>query len=153
MSEFKKGQLVAAWSSNYSTRHIRIFVEIGTNSFGDTVFMCREAGEDEKYAIPWPHCLPLEEVEPGAFIDWERRAGEQAADAVAMESELVQRLRRQIAWLCQELNQINSGSDEMCHCPDPVLRFAPKPMDCHPEGCANCWEQASLKAVKEKPCP
>lgn len=57
-------------------------------------------------------------------------------------------LRKQIRWLCQELNQINSGSDEMCHCPDPELRFSPKPMDCHPEGCANCWERASLKAVE-----
>lgn len=62
---------------------------------------------------------------------------------------LAQRLRRQVEWLCGELNQINSGSDEMCHCPDLELRFAPKPMDCHPEGCAMCWEQASLSTVGE----
>jgi hypothetical protein len=66
---------------------------------------------------------------------------------------LVQRLRRQVAWLCEQLNQINSESDEMCHCPDPELRFAPKPMGCHPEGCASCWRDACRKAVKEKPCP
>jgi hypothetical protein len=68
-----------------------------------------------------------------------------------MSSEIRSRstLRKQIRWLCQELNQINSGSDEMCHCPDPELRFSLKPMDCHPEGCANCWEQASFKAVEE----
>lgn len=83
MGEFRKGQLVAVWNSNYSNRHIRIFVEIGTSSFGgDTVFLCREAGEDEKYAIPWPHCLPLENVEPEAFLARERsrRAVEEEDD-------------------------------------------------------------------------
>lgn len=136
MPELKKGQIVAAWSSNYSTRHIRIFVEIGTNSFGDTVFVCREAGEDEKHAIPWPHCLPLEDVEPGAYIGWERNAREQAADAVAMEVELVQRLRRQIGWLCQELSHADM-------CPS-VSAIAACDNDC-----PRCWKQASLKAVGE----
>ena len=138
MSELKKGQIVAAWSSNYSSRHIRIFVEVGTNSFGDTVFLCRDAGEDEKYAIPWPHCLPLEEVEPGAFIDWERRAREQAADAVAMESALVQRLRRQVAWLCEEL----ADDDSLCPRPSET--------DSCDHECAKCWEETSLEAVEEE---
>ena len=56
---------------------------------------------------------------------------------VAMEVELVQRLRRQIAWLCQEL----AHSDDLC---PTFLMTAPCDHDC-----ASCWEHASLKAVEE----
>jgi hypothetical protein len=149
MPEFKKGQLVAVkvysdenWEPAIFERKEGIF------------YICRSLlNRDAWLRRPWSKAKPAEEVWPDIFLGWERSAGEQAADAVAMESELVKRLRRQIEWLCQKLNQINSGSDEMCHCPDPELRFSPKPMDCHPEGCASCWRDACRKAAKEEPCP
>lgn len=146
MSEmFKKGQLVAVNSPEEDDRqwHLRLY----ESQIAPDVHKTYNP-EEENYDT-WSLCRPAEEVWPNIFLGWERRAGEQAADAVAMESALVQRLRKQIAWLCQELNQINSGSDEFCHCPDPELRFTPKPMDCHPEGCASCWRDACRKAVKD----
>jgi hypothetical protein len=148
MSEkFQKGQLVAVRDDANGRWSIWIY----DHASPEGLHLCRPPNMCGPHW--WRECPPAEEVWPGVFLGWERRAGEQAAGAVAMESALVQRLRKQIAWLCQELNQINSGSDEMCHCPDSELRFAPKPMDCHPEGCASCWRDACRKAVKEKPCP
>jgi hypothetical protein len=145
MSEFKKGQLVAVRAYSDEAWEPAIFERIE-----DKYFICRSLlSRDARLERPWAKAKPAEEVWPDIFLGWERTAGEQAADTVAMESKLVQRLRRQIAWLCQKLNQTNSESDEFCHCPDPELRFAPKPIDCHPEGCATCWEQASLKDVED----
>ena len=70
MSEFKKGQLVVAWNNDFSKRRrIRIFVKTDVSTLdGKTVYVCREAGEDEKYAIPWYHCAPIEMFEPNVFI-------------------------------------------------------------------------------------
>ena len=70
------------------------------------------------------------------FLGWERKAGEQAADAMVMESALVQRLRKQITWLCQEL----AHAEGMC---PSVSAIASCDKDC-----PRCWEQASLKAVE-----
>lgn len=144
MSEFQKGQLVAVRDDDCS----KWFLWFYDHASPEGLHFCRSPN---RMIGPrwWKHAVPAEEVWPDIFLGWERRAGEQAADALEMESDQVQRLRKQIRWLCQELNQINSGSDEMCHCPDVEFRFTPKPMDCHPEGCASCWEQASLKAVKD----
>ena len=141
-TQFKKGQLVAVrYGSSWEPR---IFRRKDDDGLWCMDFLSHGASPYAQEDVE-----PAEAVWPDIFLGRERRAGEQAADAVAMESELVKRLRRQIAWLCQELNEINSGSDEMCHCPDPELRFAPKPMDCHPEGCAQCWRDACRKAVKD----
>ena len=147
MSELKKGQIVACWDRDDCDKMIRIFV-----CKEGEYFRCRMAGEEKNdvdrvfpWTEEWSDCIPLEEVEHGAFLSCDR----EIIDSLQKERDLQQ---KQILWLCQELNQINSGSDEMCHCPDSELRFAPKPMDCHPEGCAKCWEQASLKAVEGKTC-
>ena len=59
-----------------------------------------------------------------------------------MSDKLEQRLRRQIRWLCQELQKIGDRNGEQ-ECP-------PSPHhDCRRGSCADCWEQASLEAVKE----
>lgn len=79
MSEFKRGQLVAVSSGTLVNRRIRIFCGYYKAFDGEIMYLCREAGESEKDAVAWPRCVPLEEVEPGAFIDWERSAGEQAS--------------------------------------------------------------------------
>lgn len=113
--------------------HLRIFKE----KRPDGHFV---AEDDKREAWAWQVCRPAEEVWSDIFLGWERCAGEQAADAVAMESELVKRLRRQIAWLCEEL-----AHADMC---PSVSAIASCDNDC-----PRCWEQASLKAVKEKPCP
>ena len=133
MSEFKKGQLVAVkvysdenWEPAIFERKEGIF------------YICRNLlNRDAWLRRPWSKAKPAENVWPEIFLGWERRAGEQAADAVAMESELVKRLRRQIAWLCQEL----AHADDLC----PTLSMT-APCD---HACAYCWEQASLKAVGE----
>lgn len=146
-AQFKKGQLVAArdiagesWALvkyNHKADH-----KHSVERIAEAVLLAQNYNYKE--------CLPAEEVWPDIFLGRERRAGEQAAEAVAMESELVQRLRRQIRWLSEQLDQINSGRDEMCDCPEPELRFPMRPMDCDPEGCVHCWEQASLKAVEKQ---
>ena len=134
MTEFKKGQLVAArdiagesWALvkyNHKADH-----KHSVERIAEAVLLAQNYNYKE--------CLPAEEVWPDIFLGRERRAGEQAADAVAMESELVKRLRRQIAWLCQEL----AHADDLC----PTLSMT-APCD---HACAYCWEQASLKAVGE----
>jgi len=131
MAKFKKGQLVAVNSPAEEDGywHLRIF----KGKRPDGLFVVGGDRGEETYQL----CFPAEEVWPEIFLGWERRAGEQTADAVAMESALVQRLRRQIAWLCQEL----AHSDDLC---PTFLMTAPCDHDC-----ASCWEQASLKAVKE----
>ncbi len=133
MSEFKKGQLVAVkvysdenWEPAIFERKEGIFC------------ICRSLlNRDARLERPWAKAKPAEEVWPDIFLGWERSAREQAADAVAMESALVQRLRKQIAWLCQEL----AHADDLC----PTLSMT-APCD---HACAYCWEQASLKAVGE----
>ena len=133
MTEFKKGQLVAVRDGDNEDWTLRVYDH--TSSEG--LIFCRWLVHP---APPYPtwsiEAKPAEEVWPNIFLGWERRAGEQAADAVAMESALVQRLRRQVAWLCQEL-----AHADMC---PSVSAIASCDHDC-----ASCWEQASLKAVEE----
>lgn len=132
MSEFKKGQLVAVkvysdenWEPAIFERKEGIFC------------ICRSLlNRDAWLSRPWSKAKPAEEVWPEIFLGWERRAREQSDYAVEMESELVQRLRRQIGWLCQEL-----AHADMC---PSVSAIASCDHDC-----ATCWEQASLKAVGE----
>ena len=134
MSEFKKGQLVAVRDGDNEDWTLRVYDH--TSSEG--LIFCRWLVHP---ALPYPtwsiEAKPAEEVWPDIFLGWERSAREQAADAVAMESALVQRLRKQIAWLCQEL----AHADDLC----PTLSMT-APCD---HACAYCWEQASLKAVEE----
>jgi len=134
MSEkFQKGQLVAVRAYSDEAWEPAIFERIEGRYFICRSLLNRNAWLER----PWMKAKPAEDVWPEIFLGWERRAGEQAAEAVAMESEMVQRLRRQIAWLCQEL----SHSDDLC---PTIPMFAP----CD-HNCANCWEQASLKAVED----
>ena len=132
MAEFKKGQLVAVRAYSDEAWEPAIFERIEGKYFICRSLLNRNAWLER----PWMKAKPAEDVWPEIFLGWERRAGEQAADAVAMESALVQRLRRQIEWLCQELGH----SDDLC----PTLLMT-APCD---HNCAKCWEQASLKAVE-----
>ena len=133
MTEFKKGQLVAVrYGSSWEPR---IFRRKDDDGLWCMDFLSHGASPYTQEDVE-----PAEAVWPEIFLGWERRAGEQAADAVAMESKLVQRLRRQIAWLCRELGH----SDDLC---PTFLMTAPCDHDC-----AKCWEQASLKAAKEEQC-
>lgn len=133
MAEFKKGQLVAVRAYSDEAWEPAIFERIEGK-----YFICRSLlNRDAWLERPWMKAKPAEDVWPDIFLGWERDAGEQAAEAVAMESELVQRLRRQIEWLCQEL----AHSDDLC---PTFLMTAPCDHDC-----AKCWEEASLKAVEE----
>lgn len=139
MNEFKKGQLVACWDRDDCDKAIRIYV--GKEGM---FHRCRLPGfehGDPDFEL-WEYCVPLEELAPEAFLARERRAGEQAADAVAMESELVQRLKKQIAWLCSNLTgALNAGK----HCP-PNARC-----DGRVE-CEDCWSFAAEIATEEEQC-
>lgn len=132
MPEFKKGQLVAVRDKADGIWYLWIY----DHTSPEGLHFCRSLN---RMIGPcwWEHAVPAEDVWPGVFLGWERSAGEQVADAVAMESELVQRLRRQIGWLCQELGH----SDDLC---PPFLMTAP----CD-HNCPRCWEEASLKAVED----
>lgn len=77
----------------------------------------------------WEHCVPLEEAAPEAFL---------------AKPALVQRLRRQIEWLCNVLKNDARTEENNPLCPLNV------PWDCEHTPCEECWEQASLKAVKDE---
>jgi len=130
MTEFKKGQLVAVRDDANGRWSIWIY----DHASPEGLHLCRPPNMCGPHW--WRECRPAEDVWPEIFLGWERRAGEQAADAVAMESELVQRLRRQIAWLCQEL-----AHADMCPSVSTIT-------SCDKD-CPRCWRQASRKAVKE----
>ena len=81
MSEhkFQKGQLVAVILGSLASRRIRIFCGYYTKPLDDhgTWCLCRNPGEPERNAVAWPHCIPLEEVEPEAFLAREKVAEEE----------------------------------------------------------------------------
>ena len=135
MAEFKKGQLVAVrYGPSWEPR---IFRRKDDDGLWCMDFLSHGASPYTQEDVE-----PAEAVWPEIFLGWERKAGEQAAEAVAMESELVQRLRRQIAWLCNGLKNDARTEENNPLCPLNV------PWDCKHTPCDKCWEQASLKAVE-----
>ena len=137
-SELKKGQIVAVWDRDDCAKFIRIFVRTMQVGNRRELFECR-LPDDATGILPvelWEHCVPLEEVEPDAFIGRERHAREQDR-AVEEESKLVQGLRRQIDWLCRELGRRRSCCPPVTHC---VVE----------KQCRVCWEEASFKATREE---
>ena len=139
MSDFRQGQLVAVRDRDDEEWILR-------------VYDCDSAGfywcylPDRVYGGWWNQIRPAEEVWPELFIDKERRAVDQAIHAVEMEQDLVQRLRRQIRWLCKML--VNHQPQGVV-CSDCFGWFPDSP---HREDgrCATCWEETSLKAVAEE---
>ena len=137
MSEFRKGQLVAVWGGSLANRRIRIFCGYSRSTVdGITYYLCREATEPEKDAVAWPHCAPLEEIEPSAFLSCDRNL----VDSLQKDRE---RQHLQIQWLCKVLKNDARTEENNPLCPLNVL------WDCEHTPCDVCWEQASLKAVKE----
>ena len=134
MSDFKKGQLVVVNSPEEDDRqwHLRIYESKIARDIHKTY------NPDKEDYDTWSLCFPAEEVWPNIFLGRERDAGEQAAEAVAKESALVKRLRRQIGWLCEEL----ADDDSLCPRPSEI--------DSCDYDCAKCWEQASLKAAAKE---
>ena len=131
MHKFKKGQLVAVrYGSSWEPR---IFRRKDDDGLWCMDFLSHGASPYTQEDVE-----PAEDVWPEIFLGWERRAGEQAAEAVAMESALVQRLRRQIEWLCERLEGFGKCTGaQRC----PLISY---------QACATCWEQASLKAVEKQ---
>lgn len=137
MPEFKEGQLVAVrYGSSWEPRTFR--------RKDDDGLWCMDFLSHGASPYAQEDVEPAEAVWPEIFIGLDRGAADQAVqaldqviDALEMESDLVQRLRKQVAWLCQEL----AHSDDLC---PTFLMTAP----CDHE-CAKCWEEASLKAVED----
>ena len=153
MSEqFKKGQLVAVRDYNGAKWNLRVYDhERGGRHYCRIVDGLGTVG-----GIWWAQVCPAEIVWPNIFLscdreiidrlrqelDKERQIAKQNIFAVELEQELVQRLRSQIRWLCERLQAIGDRNGEQ-ECP-------PSPYhDCRRGSCADCWEQASLEAVKE----
>ena len=138
MSEqFKKGQLVAVRSSSPEYHRIRIFVGMGKKEPDGTVaYLCREAGERDKDALTWPHCVSLEEVEPDAFIAKESKVFLNAASYADFFHREANEKDRRIQWLCKRL----VGEMVMAKCPPGMENNCCK-------DCEFCWELASRKAA------
>jgi len=152
MSDFRQGQLVAVRDSNDSEWQIRVYDhERGGQHY------CIDPAHEMSQVVWWAQVCPAEFIWPNVHLacdreiidslrqelDKERQITEQNICAVELEQELVQRLRSQIRWLCARLQEIGdrNGSQE---CP-------PSPHhDCRRGSCADCWEQASMEAVKEE---
>lgn len=132
MPEFKKGQLVAVSDTGAEgSWHLRVYSH--TSQSGQ--HYCRNIELPNGPAGWWNHVVPAEEVLPGLCLGVERCI----ADALREQRD---QHYRQIRWLCARLQAIGdrNGSQE---CP-PVPHG-----DCRIGNCAECWEQASLEAVKE----
>lgn len=145
MSEFKKGQLVACRDLACEEWMLGIFD--GERGEGLYVRLPLSLTCSSKRPERFLQVKPAEEVWPNIFLGWERRAGEQTAEALAMESKLVQRLRRQIEWLCRQImaNALYRKQSEFC----PPLDMPTGPDGRCQRSCEACWEQASLKAVED----
>ena len=63
------GQVVAVrnWSSPSMWR-MRIFVAAQRYK-NQTIFLCKLAGEDDDQVAVWTECVPLNHVEPKAFLE------------------------------------------------------------------------------------
>ena len=150
MSEFKKGQLVAVkvysdenWEPAIFERKEGIFC------------ICRSLlNREARLERPWAKAKPAEEVWPDIFLGLDRSAADQAVQALdqamyalEMESALVQRLRKQIAWLCRQImtNALHRKQSDFC----PPLDMPIGPDGRCQRSCIACWEQASLKAVED----
>lgn len=137
MHEFKKGQIVVVNSPEEDDRqwHLRIYESKIARDIHKTY------NPDKEDYDTWSLCFPAEEVWPNIFLGRERDAGEQSDHAVE-----VQRLRRQIEWLCR---QIQSLADIEWGNVCPPVGMSPYYIDCQCN-CIACWEQASLKAVTKE---
>ena len=154
MSDFRQGQLVACRQAACAEWLLGIFDgEKGGRFYVRPPLSLTCASKKSEW---FSQVEPAEHIWPGIFmacdreiidslrkeLDKESQIAEQNIFAVELEQELVQRLRKQIRWLCERLQAIGdrNGSQE---CP-------PSPHhDCRRGSCADCWEQASLEAVKE----
>ena len=138
MSKFKKGQLVVVWDRDDCNKFIRIFVSTMHVGNRGELFECR-LPDDATGILPvelWEHCVPLEEVEPGAFLSCDR----ELVDSLQNDRE---RQYLQIQWLCEQLDRLSQDSG---HCMLPSV--IPSDDSCRVGGCESCWEEASLKAVE-----
>ena len=149
MSEFKKGQLVAVRDSADSAWHLCVY----DHASPEGMHFCRALN---RLIAPcwWNEACSAEVVWPDIFL---------ARDRVTIELLQEMRLRlhqrceeyeedmvvtsAQIRWLCNVLKNDARTEENNPLCPLNV------PWDCEHTPCDVCWEQASLKAVKEKPCP
>lgn len=156
MSEqFRQGQLVAVRDSNDSEWKLRVYDhERGGQHY------CIDPAHEMSQAVWWAQVCPAEFIWPNIFLscdreiidslrqelDKERQIAEQSTYVVAMESELVQRLRKQIAWLCRQIQSIADIEELGNVC--PPVGMSPYYNNCQCN-CIACWEQASLKAVED----
>ena len=130
MSDLKKGQLVAVRDAEDCEWKLRVYDHASPEGLHFCVGL-------ERGAPPcwWNQVCPAEVVWPYIFLSVEREIAEFLQEDKA-------RLYRQVRWLCERLQAIGdcNGTQE---CP-------PSPHhDCRRGSCADCWDLASMDAVKE----
>lgn len=130
MLSYRRGQLVAVRDSDDCEWKLRIYDhERGGQHF------CLDPEHELSQAMWWAQICPAEFVWPNIFLNVDR----EVADGLRRQRD---DHYRHIKWLCEQLQAIGdrNGSQE---CP-------PTPHhDCRRGNCADCWELASLEAVKE----
>ena len=62
------GQVVCV--RNWSSPHWRTRIFVAAQVFrNQTIYLCKEAGEEDDGAAAWTECVPLNHVEPRAFLE------------------------------------------------------------------------------------
>lgn len=134
MSKLQRDQIVACWDKEGEDKFIRIFVGIRKVRNRGEFFECRLPGDAKGILAVelWENCVPLEEVESGAFLSCDRNL----VDSLQEDRE---RMHQAIGWLCDRLEET---SREHHVCPPNAL-----PDDCD-NACWECWQQAVYEVME-----
>ncbi len=137
MSEFRKGQLVAVRDADDCEWRLRIYDhERGGQHF------CLDPEHELSQAMWWAQICPAEFVWPNIFLVVDR----EIAGALRSQRDLH---CQQVSWLERQLSQkIGPPKTWDWKCRHDCA-WAGKKMLTYGDACAACWEQASLKAVKD----
>ena len=148
MPDFKKGQLVAVRDSASQDWTLRVYDHISPEG----LHFCTGL---ERATPPcwWNKICPAEHVWPDIFLGHDRDIIDSCRRSLNWEERkskerwnIIERLHKRMSWLCEQLQAIGDRNG--------VQECPPSPHhDCrrgHERGsCAECWNMASLEAVKE----
>ena len=135
MSKLQRDQIVACWDKEGEDKFIRIFVGTRKVRNRGEFFECRLPGDAKGILAVelWENCVPLEEVESGAFLSCDRNL----VDSLQKDRE---RQHQAIGWLCERLEEV-SRKHHVCPPNAP-------PEDCD-NACWECWQQAVYEAMED----
>lgn len=138
MDDFIQGQLVAVRDRNDEAWSLRVVETSPRPENADSKHACWAVEAGTHKVRPWKQARPAEDVWPELFFD---RDSETMDHMRRMRRDLGV-MRRQIEWLCACLQAAGSRNGKQ-DC--PLREYG----DCLEDGCAKCWEGASLEAARE----